>query len=77
MAGIYFELNCGEVAAALAQGPRPNPEHQPPCTFSVRGKTMEELMEQCARHATEEHGWRSFPPEMWAEMRKLVKTVPG
>lgn len=32
-------------------------------------------MERCAEHATEEHRWHSFPPEMWAEMRKLVKTV--
>ena len=61
MAQQYLELACREVGVD--------------CDFKAQGKTLEEIMEQCAKHATEEHGWHSFTPALWVEMRKHVKTV--
>jgi predicted small metal-binding protein len=79
-------LSCTEVGEAFAtdpalqrimsQHPMPGaPEGAVPCTFAAEGSTMEDIMEQCAKHASENHGWHSFPPEMWNEMRKHVRTV--
>ena len=66
-------LSCREVAASLSPATPAPPGVE--CDFCAQGETFEEIMEQCAKHATEQHGWHSFPPEMWSQMRKLVKTV--
>ena len=77
-------LSCTNVAQAFANDPalqRILSHHPAPgrpdelCGFTAQGSTMEEIMEQCAKHASESHGWHSFPPEMWNEMRKHVRTV--
>jgi len=45
------------------------------CDFEARGSSMEEVMEKCAEHGTQEHGMKGFGPELYTKMRRCVRTV--
>ena len=45
------------------------------CDFVARGDSVQEVIETCAAHGAENHGMKSFPPEMWVQMRSKVQTV--
>lgn len=64
MAQKYMELSCRDVAGI-------------DCDFVTRAEAVEQVIEQCAEHATNMHGMKSFPPELWAQMRKSIRVVQG
>lgn len=45
------------------------------CEFEADAPTIEEVVEQCAAHASREHGMKGFSPELYAKMRSHVRTV--
>ena len=45
------------------------------CEFIARAKTVEEVIEQCADHASKEHGLTSFPESWYLKMRSKIQTV--
>jgi len=45
------------------------------CDFTVRAKTIQEVVDQCAKHAREAHGWAGFEQDLYAKMRANIRTV--
>ena len=45
------------------------------CDFETRGSSFEEVMQLCADHAAQEHNMKAFGPELYAKMRRYVKTL--
>lgn len=45
------------------------------CDFEADAATMEEVIEQCAAHASSNHGMKSFTRELYMKMRTKVRTV--
>jgi predicted small metal-binding protein len=46
------------------------------CGFQVRAETETELMQLVATHAKQCHKLDSIPPEMAAQVKAAIKTVP-
>jgi predicted small metal-binding protein len=55
-----FTLNCRDVGVD--------------CDFQTSGTTIEEVIERCAEHGQSNHGMKSFTPELYARMRRFIKT---
>ena len=60
MAKVYL-INCKDVGVD--------------CNFTTRGTTVEEVIELCADHGRQEHGLKSFGPEVYARMRACLKEL--
>ena len=45
------------------------------CDFETRGENAEEVMRNCAQHATEVHNVKAFEPEKFLKMRAQMKTI--
>ena len=45
------------------------------CDFTVRAKSVQEVVDKCAAHARETHGWKGFDQELYARMRANIRTV--
>lgn len=43
------------------------------CDFVAKGETEDEIMEQAARHAREEHGFEQIPPDLEQKARSAIK----
>lgn len=42
------------------------------CDFEAKGNSVEEIMQQAARHAKEAHGMDSIPPELVEKVQKAI-----
>jgi predicted small metal-binding protein len=42
------------------------------CGFTAKGKTEEEILSQCAAHATKDHGMK--PEEITEELKNKIKS---
>ena len=45
------------------------------CEFETRGASLDEVMQLRADHGAAEHGMKGFGPELYAKMRRCVKTI--
>ena len=45
------------------------------CDFEARGSSLEEVMLLCADHGAQEHNMKAFGSDLYAEMRRCVKTL--
>lgn len=60
MAKVYF-LRCRDVGVD--------------CDFEARGASLDDVIEQCAQHGTEQHGMKGFGPELYSKMRSHLQVV--
>ncbi|MCL4243707.1 MAG: DUF1059 domain-containing protein [Candidatus Dadabacteria bacterium] len=42
------------------------------CDFEAKGDSVEEIMQQAARHAKEAHGMDAIPPELLEKVNKAI-----
>ncbi len=42
------------------------------CDFEAKGDSVEEIMAQAAKHAREEHGMDTIPPELMEKVNKAI-----
>jgi len=61
MADEYRELSCKDCGVD--------------CDFTVRARTVQEVVDQCAAHAGQVHGWKGFDQELYTKMRASIRTV--
>ena len=45
------------------------------CDFEARGASLDEVMQLCADHGIKEHSMKAFGPELYAKMRRCVRTL--
>lgn len=45
------------------------------CDFQARGNTVEEVLQQCAEHASSAHGIQEIPPELIAKVQAAIRDV--
>ena len=45
------------------------------CEFSTQADSIEKVIELCADHGRDQHGMKSFGPEVFAKMRACVTQV--
>ena len=45
------------------------------CEFSTQADSIERVIELCADHGRDQHGMKSFGPEVFAKMRACVTQV--
>ena len=45
------------------------------CDFEARGASLDEVMQLCADHGMKEHNMKAFGPELYAKMRRCVRTL--
>ena len=45
------------------------------CDFEAKGETVEDIMNQAAKHAEEEHGMTEIPPEVVEKCQKAIQDV--
>jgi len=43
------------------------------CDFVARGKTEQEVLQQCATHGKAAHGMDEIPPELAAKVRAAIR----
>lgn len=43
------------------------------CDFVAKGETEDEIMEQAARHAREDHGFEQIPPDLEQKARSAIR----
>jgi predicted small metal-binding protein len=43
------------------------------CDFSASGETVEEVLQACAQHAKEAHGFDAIPPEVASMVRAAIR----
>jgi predicted small metal-binding protein len=43
------------------------------CDFQARGETEDDVMQQCAEHARNEHGMNEIPPELASKVRAAMR----
>jgi len=61
MASEIFELSCKNIHDI--------------CDFATQAPTVDALMQVVAKHAQENHGMHSFPPQWWVQMRRHVHSL--
>jgi predicted small metal-binding protein len=42
------------------------------CDFEAKGNSVEEIMQQAAKHAKEAHGMDTIPPELVEKVQKAI-----
>lgn len=45
------------------------------CDFEAKGETAEEIMNQAAKHAREEHGMTEIPAEVVEKCQKAIRDL--
>jgi predicted small metal-binding protein len=45
------------------------------CDFEARASCVDEVMQLCADHGSQEHNMKGFRPELYRKMRCCVKTL--
>lgn len=45
------------------------------CDFEARGETEEQVLQKCAEHAREAHGFSEIPPELVEKVRAAMRDV--
>lgn len=45
------------------------------CDFEAGGASLDEVMQLCADHGIKEHNMKAFGPELYAKMRRCVRTL--
>lgn len=58
----YYYISCKEVG-------------YPDCDFSMRGESIEDVVEHTADHARDMHGLKGFGSELYAQMRPHIRLV--
>jgi len=43
------------------------------CDFTARGETVEEVLQACAQHAKEAHGFDSIPPQLMPLVHAAIR----
>jgi predicted small metal-binding protein len=47
------------------------------CDFEARGETVNDVLNQCARHAREDHGMEEIPPELAQKVIGAIRDEPA
>jgi len=42
------------------------------CDFEASGETVEEVLQACAKHARDAHGFDAIPPELASKVRSAI-----
>ncbi len=45
------------------------------CDFEARASTLDEVMQLCADHGTQEHNMKGFGPDLYLKMKKCVEIL--
>ena len=45
------------------------------CDFEAKGTSLDEVMQLCADHGIKEHNMKAFGPELYAKMRRCIRTL--